>query len=98
MSLQVWDWRRRTFAVRAEDDPAAAHARWVDGRNAMLTGHPASPVPVDLRDRYPGADVAAYDPAYRFVVPVDTAGELPLARRVKASLMQSSSTNSGVTE
>jgi uncharacterized protein len=79
MSLQVWDWRRRTFAlydaVRAEDDPAAAHARWVDGRNAMLTGHPASPVLVDLRDRYPGADVAAYDPAYRFVVPVDTAGE-----------------------
>ena len=49
MSLQVWDWRRRTFAlydaVRAEDDPAAAHARWVEGRNAMLTGHPASPVP-----------------------------------------------------
>jgi uncharacterized protein (DUF1684 family) len=79
MSLDVWDWRRRTFAlyaaVRDEGDPAAAHARWTEGRNALLTEHPASPVPADLRATYPGAEVSAYDPAYRFVIPIDTAVE-----------------------
>jgi uncharacterized protein (DUF1684 family) len=75
MSVEVWDWRRRTFAlyaeVRAYADPAAAHAHWVEGRDAMLRSHPASAVPADQRDRYPGADVAAYDPSYRFIVPIN---------------------------
>jgi uncharacterized protein len=75
MSVEVWDWRRRTFAlyadVRAHVDPEAAHASWVAGRDAMLRYHPASPVPADERSAYPGADVATYDPAYRFVVPID---------------------------
>jgi uncharacterized protein (DUF1684 family) len=79
MSLDVWDWRRRTFAlyaaVRAEGDPAAAHACWVEARNTLLTDHPASSVPAQLRAGYDGAEVSAYDPAYRFVVPVDTAVE-----------------------
>ena len=38
----------------------------------MLTTHPASPVPGAEQSTYPGADVAPYDPAYRFVVQVDT--------------------------
>ncbi len=33
--------------------------------------HPASPVPAASRAAYEGATVAPYDPAYRFVVPVD---------------------------
>lgn len=70
------DWRRRTFAlyaaVRKHDDPAAAHAHWVEGRDAMLRDHPASPVPEDRRDGYAGTDLPAYDPAYRFAVPILT--------------------------
>jgi uncharacterized protein (DUF1684 family) len=70
----VLDWRRRTAdlyrAVRSAPDPRDGHAVWVAGRDAMLTTHPASPVPADERERYRGADVAPYDPAYRFTVPV----------------------------
>ncbi len=76
MSIDVWDWRRRTFAtyaaVRDTDDPVAAHALWIERRDELLSGHPASPVPAEARSDYPGADVAAYDPAFRFVVPIDT--------------------------
>lgn len=72
---QVSDWRRRVFAlyaaVRTADDPAAAHVAWVAGRNLLLSTHPASPVTAADRTGYAGADVAPYDPAYRFVVAVD---------------------------
>jgi uncharacterized protein len=72
---QVLDWRRRVgelyLAVREADDPAVGHATWVSGRDKLLREHPASPVPPALRAEYPGADVAAYDPAYRFVLSVD---------------------------
>ena len=65
----VVDWRRRTFAlyadVRAAADPAAAHARWVQARRELFGAHPASPGPP--------APVAAYDAAWRFVVPVEPA-------------------------
>jgi uncharacterized protein len=71
----VLDWRRQVLdlyeRVRAPADPAEGHAIWVAGRDLLLRTHPASPVPPQLRDAYPGADVADYDPAYRFVVPVD---------------------------
>ena len=80
---EVLDWRRRTLAayadVRAEPDPARAHETWVARRDELLRGHPASPVPADRRTSYAGADVAAYDPAYRFVLPVDT--DVPAERR-----------------
>ena len=74
MSVEVWDWRRRTFALYAEvrdhAEPAAAHAHWVAGRDQMLRSYPASAVPADRRGSYPGADMAAYDPSYRFIVPI----------------------------
>ena len=70
----VLDWRRRVSAlyaaVRASTDPADGHATWVDGRDALLRSHPASPVPEARRASYPGADIAAYDSGYRFEVPV----------------------------
>jgi uncharacterized protein (DUF1684 family) len=76
VSLDVWDWRRRTFAlyaeVRAQSDPALAHRHWADGRDVLLREHPASPVPESVRRGYAGATVATYDPAYRFVVGIDT--------------------------
>lgn len=69
-SLSLLDWRRRVAAlyagVRAEVDPAAAHAGWCSGRAALLTTHPDSPVPADRRAGYPGPVVAPYDPAFRF--------------------------------
>jgi uncharacterized protein len=71
----VLDWRRRVGelyrSVRVESDPAEAHAEWVRGRDDLLRKHPASPVPEGARATYPGADVAPYDPAFRFVVEVD---------------------------
>lgn len=74
----VLDWRRRVAdlyaRVRRENDPAAAHALWVAGRDALLAGHPASPIPVERREGY-RARVAPYDPAMRWVVEVDTSVE-----------------------
>jgi uncharacterized protein (DUF1684 family) len=70
----VADWRRRMLGlyaqVRASSDPGRGHSIWVEGRDDLLRTHPASPVPPDLRSGY-RVDVAAYDPAYRFEVPVD---------------------------
>jgi hypothetical protein len=71
----VLDWRRQVFElyrqVRSTTEPADAHAQWVVGRDRLLRTHPASPVAAPSRAGYPGADVADYDPAYRFVVPID---------------------------
>ena len=75
-AFEVLDWRRRVFElyreVRSVADPADGHAAWVIGRDDLLRSHPASPVARSDRPSYPGADVAPYDPAFRFVVPVDT--------------------------
>lgn len=74
-ALTVADWRRRVFAlygaVRAETDPAAAHAIWRAGRDKLLTGHPASPVPAGERASYAGARVGGYQPGLRFEVAID---------------------------
>ncbi len=71
----VLDWRRRVGTlygrVRRAEDPAEGHATWVAGRDELLGSHPASPVPAAGRSSYPGADVAAYDPHYRFIGPVN---------------------------
>ena len=75
-TLAVADWRQRVFAlyraVRAETDPAAAHARWQATRDELLRNHPATPVPVEQRAGYSGAPVAPYDPQYRFEATIDT--------------------------
>jgi uncharacterized protein (DUF1684 family) len=73
-ALEVASWRREVHAlyaaVRAEGDPVAAHAAWVDGRTALFENHPASPRQGGQKLRH-----APYDPAFRFVAPV-VAGEL----------------------
>ncbi|MGZ0145857.1 DUF1684 domain-containing protein [Kribbella sp. WER1] len=75
-ALAVADWRRQVFAlydaVRTERDPAKAHAHWRATRDNLLKNHPASPVPGEHRDTYPGAPVAAYDQQYRFDAIIDT--------------------------
>ena len=76
--FDVLDWRRRVAdiyrAVRAEPDPAEAHRAWATARRDLLATHPASPVPPDARASFSGGQVAPYDPAYRFVVSLDTTG------------------------
>lgn len=69
-TLDVIDWRRRTFAlyaeVRAIADPAEAHAHWCEVRQEMFLHHPASAAAVDLA-------VSPYDPAWRFEVQIQDA-------------------------
>jgi len=69
VSLAVLDWRRAVHtlyrAVRDEPDPGAAHKRWCDTRQRLVSNHPASPNPNTI------LRVAAYDPAWRFEVDVD---------------------------
>lgn len=66
----VVDWRRRVFAiyaqVRAAATPQDGHALWQRERDALLRTHPASPVSEEERESIAGADVAPYDPAWRF--------------------------------
>jgi uncharacterized protein (DUF1684 family) len=75
--LQSWSqtvasWRREVHAiytdVRAAADPASAHADWVERRTALFREHPATA-------RQPGQELvhAPYDPAYRFVLPIEPA-------------------------
>jgi uncharacterized protein (DUF1684 family) len=75
MSLTLLGWRRAVHAlyaeVRAATDPAAAHAAWVDGRDALLATHPDSPVTAEDRATFRGARIAPYDPALRFEVEMD---------------------------
>jgi uncharacterized protein len=71
-ALDVASWRREVHAlyaaVRAERDPVTAHALWVDTRSRLFREHPASP-------RRDGQELrhGRYDPAYRFVVPIEAA-------------------------
>lgn len=76
MTLEVTDWRRRTWDLyadvreRSADDPATGHARWRAGRDELFAQHPASPLSVERRRRFAGLPVAAYDPAWRFELPI----------------------------
>ena len=74
-ALALLDWRERVFGmyadVRAESDPALAHARWRAARDALFHTHPQSPLPADSKAAFTGVPVAAYDPAYRFVCPIE---------------------------
>lgn len=73
-AVAITSWRRAVHdlyaAVRAEADPARAHALWVSGRSRMFVDHPAS-----ARCGGQVLQHAPYDPAYRFVVSVESAGE-----------------------
>jgi uncharacterized protein (DUF1684 family) len=76
--LDVADWRRRVFAlyaaVRANPDPAAAHADWCAGRNDLFANHAASALMEADRPAFDGLPVALYDPAWRFELEVEPAG------------------------
>jgi hypothetical protein len=71
-SQSVASWRREVHAlyaeVRAASDPAAAHAGWVRARATLFDQHLATP-------RQPAQALrhAPYDPAYRFLLPLERA-------------------------
>ncbi len=77
MSLTLLDWRRRTHdlyaAARAADDPAEAWQGWRDGRDEMFGNHPESPLTPAAKHSFAALPFAPYDPALRFVVPVERA-------------------------
>jgi hypothetical protein len=85
MTLTLLDWRRRVHAlyaqVRAAPDPADGHALWRTARDELFAGHPDSPLLSEARQGFAGLPVAAYDPAWRFEVEVDTGVE-PSRREV----------------
>ncbi|PJJ73318.1 hypothetical protein CLV46_2904 [Diaminobutyricimonas aerilata] len=76
-ALEVADWRRRVFAmyadVRADPDPASAHARWVAARDELFATHPSTPLLPQDRDGFTGLPVTTYDPAWRFEAEVEPA-------------------------
>jgi len=76
-TLDVVDWRRRTFAlyaeVRANPDAAAAHEHWRTVRDDMFANHPASAILPADRAAFAGLPVAPYDPAWRFEATIQDA-------------------------
>ena len=85
--LALADWRCRVAELYAEvrrlslADPAAAHARWREEREALYRGHPASPVPAAGRPEFRALHFP-YDPSLRFELPL--IGEPPAAPAVAA--------------
>lgn len=73
-AYQVADWRLRVFSlyehVRAAPTPEVGHRVWRHGRDALTGTHPASPLLPRDRADFTGLRVAAYDPAYRFELPL----------------------------
>lgn len=79
--VAIADWRRRVAQMYADvrriaaSDPSAAHAVWVQQRDELFATHPASPLDVVASASFAGLDVAQYDPAYRFEVTIEPAGQ-----------------------
>jgi uncharacterized protein (DUF1684 family) len=69
-SLSLVDWRRRVHeiyaAVRADPDPASAHAGWRAARDELFAHHWQSPLLPDDPLRTDGLPCWPYDPALRF--------------------------------
>ncbi|HEX3487880.1 MAG TPA: DUF1684 domain-containing protein [Streptosporangiaceae bacterium] len=72
--LDLADWRRRVAelyaAIRADDDPERAHARWRSVRDELIGKHPQSPVLPGDPLRAHGLPYWPYDPALRFELPL----------------------------
>jgi len=75
--LDLLDYRRRVFAlyarVRAEPDPARAHAGWVAERDDLFAGHPQSALPPERRAGFGGLSYFPHDPAGRVLAEVAAA-------------------------
>jgi len=76
-SLELADWRRQVAmlyeSVRACASPVEGHALWRAGRDELFVHHPQSPLGPDHPMRETGVPYWPYDPAYRFVLPLEPA-------------------------
>jgi uncharacterized protein (DUF1684 family) len=76
MTLSLLDWRRQVSALyagaRAATDPEEGWRAWRAGRDALVGGHPDSPLDEPGRASFTGLPVAPYDPSLRFVAALDT--------------------------
>ena len=90
MPLTLLGWRRAVTrlyadvrAVAGADGAAQAHLLWRQGRDALFAEHPDSPIPRAARAGFSGLAYAPYDPALRWLLPVDPASperrEVPTA-------------------
>lgn len=72
--VDLADWRRRIAelyaAVRAESEPATAHARWRQVRDDLFRTHPQSPLPSGDALRSSGLPYWPYEPTLRFELPL----------------------------
>jgi uncharacterized protein len=72
--LELAQWRRQVnelyAAVRAEGEPERGHALWRRGRDELFRSHPQSPLGPDDPLRASGLPCWPYDPALRFVLPL----------------------------
>lgn len=82
--LPVLAWRRDVAeiyaAVRGAHDPRDGHRLWQDCRDQLFGTSSASPLPAEDPRRKTGLRVAAYDPQWRVVVPLEPAE--PLSREL----------------
>jgi uncharacterized protein len=73
--LELLDWRRRVaalyHAIRAEPEPAEAHALWRRGRDELMRTHPQSPLPPGDELRRSGLPYWSYDPELRFALALE---------------------------
>lgn len=80
LAAQIADWRLQTFELyaqvrdMAQEDPATAHAHWLQRRNEMFAQHPASALSVAAKSRFSALPVGSYDPDYRFAVVLNQVG------------------------
>jgi uncharacterized protein len=77
--LELVDWRRRVAALytalRAEPEPADAHALWRRGRDVLMREHPESPLLPGDELRRTGVPYWPYDPELRFALALEPSPE-----------------------
>jgi uncharacterized protein (DUF1684 family) len=83
MTFPLLDWRRRVSElysdVRRGDaaDAGRSLQRFRKAKDALFAGHPASPIPATDRAAFAGLSYWPFDPAARFVVPVEPLEPVP---------------------
>lgn len=77
VTLTLLDWRRRVAAMYADvrttvdGDPEGTLACFREAKDRLFAEHEDSPIPVAKRPAFTGLPYWPYDPAMRFIVPVE---------------------------